>query len=107
MVSELSYADALTIGASIGILSQLVREQGDKKVEREQDHNRPDFTITRLARASAEGAAQLVTYEAARDYVKFLSPYFNPAMLAEALGGPLAGSAVVESLPLGVNFTPF
>ena len=31
----------------------------------------------RLARAAVEGAANLLTYQAARDYVHEVSPYFN------------------------------
>lgn len=36
-----------------------------------------DFAVTRFARAAVEGAAQLVTYEAARRYVMEVSPYFQ------------------------------
>lgn len=79
-----------TIACS-GLISQLVRENKDKELEeismslensqrKKWDRRRkgkPDFTLTRLARSCVEGAAQLLTYQASRQYVMQVSPYFK------------------------------
>lgn len=43
----------------------------------ESQREQPDLVATRVARAAVEGAAQLLTYQAARDYVHAVSPYFQ------------------------------
>jgi hypothetical protein len=43
----------------------------------QSQNDNPDFVATRLARAAVEGAAQLLTYQAARDYVHQVAPYFE------------------------------
>ena len=43
----------------------------------ERQREQPDLALTRVARAAVEGAAQLLTYQAARDYVHAVSPYFQ------------------------------
>lgn len=48
-----------------------------------------DYVITRLARAAVEGAAQLLTYQAARDYVREISPYFQKLDQLESPLGPI------------------
>ena len=79
-------------------MSQLVRESDDKdaaqlSAELENTKRRPwdnrrkvkaDFPLTRIARASVEGAAQLFAYEASREYVYTISPYFQSLQLSSA-----------------------
>jgi hypothetical protein len=57
----------------------LFLKKGSKDMEKasEKSKNRPDFIATRLSRAGLEGAAQLLTYQAARTYVREVSPYFK------------------------------
>lgn len=88
---------ALLIGALCGLAGQGVREAKDRELEEQRrrvsrkrqkdgldsgpammgDGYLPDYVLTRLARAAVEGAGQLLTYQAARDYVRELSPFFN------------------------------
>lgn len=89
--------EAIAIGALSGLLSQLVRENDDKtaaqiSVELENSkrrpwdpkRSRPDYPLTRIARSCVEGATQLLAYEAAREYVYAISPYFQSLQVASA-----------------------
>lgn len=86
--STLTLEQSVLIGALCGVAGQGVREARDKEMEEQRrrvsrrrrqlglDAARPDYVFTRLARASVEGAGQLLTYQAARDYVREVSPFF-------------------------------
>ncbi|KAJ1431277.1 hypothetical protein B484DRAFT_448441 [Ochromonadaceae sp. CCMP2298] len=50
-----------------------------KRMPRPRLMARQDFALTRFARAAAETATQVLTYEAARRYVMEVAPYFNQA----------------------------
>lgn len=80
-----------------GLLSQFVRESDDKtaaqiSVELENSKRRPwdnrrarpDYPLTRIARSCVEGATQLLAYEASREYVYAISPYFQSLQVASA-----------------------
>ena len=58
---------SLPSSSSLSHIPRLLQSQNDN----------PDFVATRLARAAVEGAAQLLTYQAARDYVHQVAPYFE------------------------------
>ena len=84
--STLRLEESVLIGAVCGLAGQLVRESRDREMESlrvaagqrgRAGKARGDFVLTRLARSAVEGAAQLLTYQAARDYVREISPYFN------------------------------
>lgn len=83
MITKLE--DTIIIGSIAGFIYQIIREQEDKAYEKEltksmkvKNIKRPkDFGILRFARSSLENSGQLLTYEAARQYVMDVSPYFN------------------------------
>jgi len=94
--SVISLEESVIIGAVAGLAAQAVREGRDRETEEARRRvsrarrreglgggvrDRPDYLLLRLARAAVEGAAQLLTYQAARDYVREVSPYFNSVEL--------------------------
>jgi hypothetical protein len=94
--SVISLEESAIIGAVAGLAAQAVREGRDRETEEARRRvsrarrreglgggarDRPDYLLLRLARAAVEGAAQLLTYQAARDYVREVSPYFNSVEL--------------------------
>ena len=100
--STLTLEESVLIGAMCGLAGQGVREARDSELEEQRrrvsrlrrsqglDAARPDYVFTRLARAAVEGAGQLLTYQAARDYVRDLSPFFDSgAQGLEPALGPL------------------
>jgi len=101
--SSITLEQSVLIGAVCGLAGQTVRETKDNELEEQRrrvsrrrrkegldaigEGYRPDYVLTRLARSAVEGAGQLLTYQAARDYVRELSPYFSQVELPPL--GPL------------------
>ena len=95
-----SLEDCVSIGAVAGLLSQVVRERSDNEVEKARrkinrsipsetknfERDRKDFLILRFARSSLETAVQLLTYEASREYVQHVAPYFTQEKLQSLFG---------------------
>lgn len=113
--STLRLEESVFIGAVCGLAGQLVRESRDREMESlrvaagqrgRAGQPRGDFVLTRLARSAVEGAAQLLTYQAARDYVREISPYFNKIELQPLVVSPpylfIVCPTSFPSLPLTV-----